>query len=72
MLIKYFLPGNKKTLITISKDKDLQRMVNFYGDSDQVEVFVMTDEGAARNNVSNMPTSRYLQLSPVHKIEYKF
>ncbi|KAK3017233.1 hypothetical protein RJ639_007151 [Escallonia herrerae] len=57
MVIKYFLPGNKRTLITISKDKDLKRMVNFYGDSDQVEVFVMTEEGAARN-VSNMPASR--------------
>ncbi|KAA8528161.1 hypothetical protein F0562_035588 [Nyssa sinensis] len=57
ILIKYFLPGNKKTLITISKDKDLKRMVNFFGDSDQVEVFVMTEEGATRN-VSNMPASR--------------
>uniref|UniRef100_A0A5B6ZQT0 SWIM-type domain-containing protein n=1 Tax=Davidia involucrata TaxID=16924 RepID=A0A5B6ZQT0_DAVIN len=55
--IKYFLPGNKKTLITISKDKDLKRMVNFFGDSEQVEVFIMTEEGAARN-VSNMPASR--------------
>nr|XP_017220173.1 PREDICTED: uncharacterized protein LOC108197159 isoform X1 [Daucus carota subsp. sativus]XP_017220174.1 PREDICTED: uncharacterized protein LOC108197159 isoform X1 [Daucus carota subsp. sativus]XP_017220175.1 PREDICTED: uncharacterized protein LOC108197159 isoform X1 [Daucus carota subsp. sativus]XP_017220176.1 PREDICTED: uncharacterized protein LOC108197159 isoform X1 [Daucus carota subsp. sativus] len=31
MSIKYFLPGNRKTLITILKDRDLQRMVNFYG-----------------------------------------
>ncbi|KAL0376299.1 UNVERIFIED_CONTAM: hypothetical protein Scaly_0747500 [Sesamum calycinum] len=30
MAIKYFLPGNRKTLITISKDKDLKRMVNFF------------------------------------------
>lgn len=57
MLIKYFLPGNRKTLITISKDKDLQRMVNFYGNFDQVEVFIMTD-GVAARNVSNMPASR--------------
>ncbi|XP_052207358.1 uncharacterized protein LOC127811488 isoform X2 [Diospyros lotus] len=57
MLIKYFLPGNKKTLITISKDKDLKRMVNFFGDSDQVEIFIMTEERVARN-VSNMPASR--------------
>ncbi|CAL8990983.1 unnamed protein product [Prunus brigantina] len=57
MSIKYFLPGNKKTLITISKDKDLQRMVNFLGDTATVDVFVMSEEAAARN-VSNMPASR--------------
>ncbi|PPD78823.1 hypothetical protein GOBAR_DD24231 [Gossypium barbadense] len=53
MSIKYFLPGNKKTLITISKDKDLQRMLSFLGDSLTVDVFVASDEAAARN-VSNM------------------
>lgn len=58
MAIKYFLPGNRKTLITISKDKDLKRMVNFFKESDQVEVFVISEEAAARN-VSNMPASRY-------------
>ncbi|KAM6544910.1 hypothetical protein CsatB_025646 [Cannabis sativa] len=57
MVIKYFLPGNKKTLITISKDKDLQRMVNFLGEAVTVDVFVMFEEAAARN-VSNMPASR--------------
>ncbi|KDP28012.1 hypothetical protein JCGZ_19092 [Jatropha curcas] len=57
MSIKYFLPGNKKTLITISKDKDLQRMVNFLADSTTVDVFVMSEEAAARN-ISNMPASR--------------
>ncbi|KZV57971.1 hypothetical protein F511_12127 [Dorcoceras hygrometricum] len=54
MAIKYFLPGNRKTLISISKDKDLNRMVNFFKESDQVEVFVF----AAARNVPNMPTSR--------------
>lgn len=57
MTIKYFLPGNKKTLITISKDKDLQRMVSFLGDSGTVDVFVMSEEAAGRN-LSNMPASR--------------
>lgn len=57
MTIKYFLPGNNKTLITISKDKDLQRMVSFLGDSGTVDVFVMSEEAAARN-LSNMPASR--------------
>ncbi|XP_071694013.1 uncharacterized protein [Rutidosis leptorrhynchoides] len=59
MLIKYFLPGNKKTLIMISKDKDLKRMINFFTDADQVDVFVMPqDVGAGALNVSNMPASR--------------
>lgn len=62
MFIKYFLPENGKTLITISKDKDLQRMVNFYANFDQVDVFIMTKEFAARNGL-NMPNSRYSQLS---------
>lgn len=57
MSIKYFLPGNKKTLITISKDKDLQRMVHFHGDSFTVDVFIISEEAATRN-VSNMPASR--------------
>ncbi|XVF62348.1 hypothetical protein PTKIN_Ptkin09bG0000400 [Pterospermum kingtungense] len=57
MSIKYFLPGNRKTLITISKDKDLQRMLNFLGDSATVDVFIMSEEAAARN-VSNMLASR--------------
>lgn len=57
MTIKYFLPGNKRTLITISKDKDLQRMVSFLGDSGTVDVFVMSEEAAA-GNLSNMPASR--------------
>lgn len=57
MIIKYFLPGNKKTLITVSKDKDLQRMVNFIGDSNTVDVFIISEEVAARNT-SNLPGSR--------------
>lgn len=59
MLIKYFLPGNRKTLIMISKDKDLKRMINFFADSDQVDVFVMPqDGGTGALIVSNMPASR--------------
>lgn len=57
MIFKYFLPGNKRTLITISKDKDLQRMVNFLGDAVQVDIFVISDDAAVRN-VSSMPVSR--------------
>ncbi|KAA8545309.1 hypothetical protein F0562_020093 [Nyssa sinensis] len=55
--IKYFLPGNKKTLITISNDKDLKRMIKFHGDSSTADVYVMTEEVEALD-VSNMPASR--------------
>lgn len=57
MSLKYFLPGNKKTLITISKDKDFIRMVNFSADAGTVEIFAIPDE-AGPKTVSNMPASR--------------
>ncbi|CAH2054734.1 unnamed protein product, partial [Thlaspi arvense] len=53
MSLKYFLPGNNKTLITISKDKDFIRMVNFSADAGTVEIFVLPEEGGAK-----MPASR--------------
>ncbi|XP_024038010.1 uncharacterized protein LOC112097253 [Citrus clementina] len=55
--LKYFLPGNKKTLITISNDKDLQRMIKFNWDSVTTDVFVILEEIVERD-VSNMPASR--------------
>ncbi|GMN44118.1 hypothetical protein TIFTF001_013311 [Ficus carica] len=57
MTIKYFLPGNKKTLITISNDKDLNRMIKFHGDSATADVYVIMEEAVAAD-VSNMPASR--------------
>ncbi|KAH6783220.1 MuDR family transposase [Perilla frutescens var. hirtella] len=57
LAIKYFLPGNKKTLISISNDKDLKRMIKFHDDSDTAEIYVMTEEIAAPD-VSHMPGSR--------------
>ncbi|PHU08519.1 hypothetical protein BC332_20379 [Capsicum chinense] len=68
MTIKYFLPGNKKTLITISKDKDLKRMINFFKDSEQVEVFIIAEEGVARStpNVTASRSSRTNVSEPAH------
>ncbi|XP_057426629.1 uncharacterized protein LOC130720062 isoform X2 [Lotus japonicus] len=57
MSIKYFLPGNKKTLITISNDKDLQRMAKFHQDSSTVDIYILLEEALAIE-VSNMPASR--------------
>ena len=44
MSLKYFLPNNNKTLITISCDQDLQRMVDFTISAAQVDVFLISRE----------------------------
>ncbi|EPS70998.1 hypothetical protein M569_03760, partial [Genlisea aurea] len=58
MVIKYFLPGNKKTLICISNDKDLKRMVKFHNDSDSVDIYIMVEEVVVAPDVSQMMGSR--------------
>lgn len=60
MVVKYFLPGNKKTLISISNDKDLKRMIKFHNDNDTAEIYV-TEEVPPRD-ASHMPGSRYIHL----------
>lgn len=57
MSMKYFLPGNKKTLITISSDKDLKRMIKFHGNCDTADIYIIMEETVALD-VSNMPASR--------------
>lgn len=44
MTVKYFLPNNNKTLITISGDKDIKRLIDFHEDSGTVDVFAMVGE----------------------------
>ncbi|XP_057726847.1 uncharacterized protein LOC130942157 [Arachis stenosperma] len=58
MSVKYFLPGNRKILISISNDKDLQRMVKFHGDSSIVDIYILIDELVAHEVSNNMPASR--------------
>ncbi|KAL5703962.1 hypothetical protein ACHQM5_022450 [Ranunculus cassubicifolius] len=55
--IKYFLAGNRKTLITVSNDKDLKRMISFNVDLTTVDVYVTAGEVAAHDQ-SNMSASR--------------
>ncbi|KAG6773032.1 hypothetical protein POTOM_020284 [Populus tomentosa] len=57
MSLKYFLPGNKKTLITISNDKDLNRMIKFHGDSFTVDIYVILEDNFLPG-VSNLPASK--------------
>lgn len=46
--VKYFLPGNKQTLITICNDKDLKRMFDFHEGSVTADVFVIGTSGFDR------------------------
>nr|XP_043624570.1 uncharacterized protein LOC122596113 [Erigeron canadensis] len=46
--VKYFLPGNKRNLITVKNDKDVKRMIDFHGDALTAEVFVMGTPGYIR------------------------
>ncbi|KAI3676617.1 hypothetical protein L1987_86228 [Smallanthus sonchifolius] len=64
MIIKYFLPGNKKNLITVSKDKDFQRMVNYYKEADQLEVFIMKEAPPGKNNKKKQPARRPQKATP--------
>lgn len=57
MIIRYLLPSNKKTLITVAKEKDLQRMLSFLGDADTTDLFIMSGDEASQNP-SNIPGSR--------------
>ncbi|KAL4324050.1 hypothetical protein GQ457_11G016160 [Hibiscus cannabinus] len=54
--IKYFVPGNRKTLISVSDDKDLERMIKFHGDSITVDVYIIMEEIVAPDD-SSMPAS---------------
>lgn len=54
--LKYFLPDNKKTLISISNDKDLKRMIKFHENANTADVYLIPEEAAP--DISNMPASR--------------
>lgn len=59
IVIKYFLPNNNKHLITVSSDKDVKRMLDFYEDSTTVDVYVFTADDIIVE-VPDAPVSRYL------------
>ncbi|KAI3914585.1 hypothetical protein MKW92_036431 [Papaver armeniacum] len=42
--MKYFLPSNKRTLITLANDRDLRRMMHFHDTSATADVFVVEKE----------------------------
>ena len=50
--IKYFLPGNRRTLITLANDKDLKRMYDFHGNSVTADVYIQGKPGFDREALS--------------------
>lgn len=63
--VKYFLPKNRQTLITLSNDKDLKRMIDFHGDSVTADVFVLGKKGFKRKILTNHITRYLFWLHPV-------
>lgn len=57
LAIKYFLPGNRRTLITLSNEKDLKRMCDFHKDSVTADVFLTGKAGFVPAN-HGMPAKR--------------
>lgn len=43
--VKYFLPGNNRTLINLKSDRDLKRMLDFHANSVTAEIFVSGNRG---------------------------
>lgn len=56
--IKYFLPGNRKTLINLRSERDFKRMVEFHANSVTAEIFVSGKEGFDHEAL-NTYTDRY-------------
>lgn len=67
--IKYFLPGNRRNLITLRNDKDLKRMIDYHGNSVTADIFVDGKEGFDHDAVS-VHASRYATV--VHVVQHLF
>ncbi|KAL8136072.1 hypothetical protein AgCh_010608 [Apium graveolens] len=68
MSIKYFLPGNRRNLITLKSDRDWKRMLNFHGNSVTTDVFVMGKQGFNRD-LLNMHASRGTSIKVAETVE---
>lgn len=56
--MKYFLPGNRRTLITLRNEKDLKRMLDFHGNSITADLFLTGKEGFDRESLK-VHSTRY-------------
>lgn len=64
LAFKYALPSNKRTLITISNDKDLRRMVDINRNNSSPEIYVLAKGSGPLvlvNETKNIP-SRYRSI----------
>ncbi|KAJ7957692.1 Protein FAR1-RELATED SEQUENCE like [Quillaja saponaria] len=67
--IKYFLPGNKRTLITLANDKDLRRMFDFHANCVTADFFISGTEGFNREALnSNRPSELKVAESVIRNI----
>lgn len=62
--VKYLLPNTSNNLVTMSTDRDIRNMLEFYEDSTTVDVYVFTSTTNATSDVPTMPGIRYLH--PLH------
>ncbi|KAL4311594.1 hypothetical protein GQ457_01G029640 [Hibiscus cannabinus] len=62
--VKYLLPNNKRTLITISTDRDIHRFLEFHEDSASADVYVLTPSPPAPSDATSMPCSRSSHTMP--------
>ncbi|KAK8581393.1 hypothetical protein V6N13_144420 [Hibiscus sabdariffa] len=65
LTIKYFLPHNNKTLITVSNDKDLQHLLDFHGNSATVDVYVLTNENQTSDQLTMSHSRSQMVDEPV-------
>ncbi|GJN05186.1 hypothetical protein PR202_ga22795 [Eleusine coracana subsp. coracana] len=79
MSVKYFLPNNNRTLITVSFDRELQRMVELAASAAQVDVFLVSREenriiatqaGASISKPASTAASGVKRKRPLSKIKY--
>ncbi|CAN6922149.1 unnamed protein product [Brassica oleracea] len=63
--LKYFLPDNKKTLISISNDKDLKRMIKFHENSNSADVYLIPEEAPEASRSSRTTLSEAIPPAPL-------
>lgn len=57
--IKYFLPGNRRNLISLRNEKDLKRMIDFHVNSVTADIFV-DGRGGFDHDAMRVHASRYV------------
>lgn len=67
--IKYFLPGNRRTLITLKNEKDLKRMLDYHGNSVTADVFVSGEQGFDRQAL-NIDSSRGVGVRVAETVDH--